>query len=234
MALEIYPVVHVKETSQAVEQSQAAFEAGADGVYLIDHTHSSPYTLVNSFNEVTLRNPHDFIGLNFLQHTAASISLSFLHKLKQKDVIAKYPDGLWSDDANEGKHRFTELRARYPELTRISYLGGIAFKGTRNFTDDPETAVAEAVRLESVVDVVTTSGKGTGRAPNPEKIRAMKFAIGNKKLAVASGISIENLTDYTANIDQLLVSTSIETKPHSGEFDQPRLKELVVAAHEAS
>lgn len=234
MALEIFPVVHVREINQAVEQSEAALEAGADGVYLIDHTHPSVHTLVNSFNEVALRNPHNFVGVNFLQHTAASISLSFLHKLKQRDGIVRYPDGLWSDNAGEGKYMFAELRAEHPELTNICYLGGVAFKGTRSFTDDPETAVAEAIRLEPYVDVVTTSGRGTGKAPNPEKIRAMKSIIGNKKLAVASGISLENLTDYAENIDQLLVSTSIETTPYSGEFDQTRLKELVNAAHEAS
>ena len=46
------------------------------------------------------------------------------------------------------------------------------------------------------MDVVTTSGPGTGKAAAPEKIRTIRQAIGDKPLAIASGVTPENVPDY--------------------------------------
>jgi len=55
-----------------------------------------------------------------------------------------------------------------------TYFGGIAFKYQMP-DPDPAGSAAIAVRL---MDVVTTSGTKTGSAPDIEKIRSMKEAIG--------------------------------------------------------
>jgi hypothetical protein len=227
MAVETFPVVHIHEVSQAVEQSGVAFEMGADGIYLIDHNNWPVEKLIDSFNEVSTLYPGKFVGLNFQQHRSAALSLEFLSQAVKSGEIARLPDGLWADDADEEKYAFLRLRAENATLANIRYLGGVAFKYTPSFTSDPKQSAAEAIRLEAFVDVVTTSGRGTGKAPSPEKIQAMKSAIGEKKLAVASGISLENFADYDGNFDQLLVSTSVEVEPYSGIFDPVRLKELI-------
>lgn len=233
MGIETFPVVHVHAVSQAVEQSGIAFDAGADGIYLIDHNNTTIDLLLSSFNEVASRYPQNFVGLNFLQHPSAAISLGFIAKSVGSGELAKLPDGLWMDDADPEKENFLRLRDEHPEFSGVLYLGGVAFKYTPSFTDSPEQAAAEAARLKPYVDVVTTSGKGTGKAPSPEKIHAMKTTIGDKKLAVASGISLENFSSYDGVFDQLLVSTSVEVKPYSGIFDPARLKDLVDLAHSA-
>jgi len=58
----------------------------------------------------------------------------------------------------------------------------------------------------------------------------MKNAIGSKKLAVASGISADNIASYSGLFDQLLVSTSIEVVPYSGIFEPDKLKQLIELA----
>lgn len=232
MAVEIFPVVHVNDISQAVEQSGMAFEMGANGVYLIDHHNSfSPEPLKTAFNKVATQYPDSFIGLNLLQHRSAARSLAFLHSRLHSGSLTRLPDGLWADVADREKQEFLDMRHEFDELANIRYLGGVAFKYTSTFTDDPERAAAEATRLAPFVDVVTTSGQETGMAPSSEKIQAMKAAIGSKPLAVASGISADNLADYNGNIDQLLVSSSIETRPYSGVFDPTKLRELIDVAH---
>ena len=60
----------------------------------------------------------------------------------------------------------------------------------------------------------------------------MKEIIGEQKLAIASGVSTNNLYQYDGNVDQILVSTSIETEPYSGVFIPKKLKELILKAHE--
>ena len=59
----------------------------------------------------------------------------------------------------------------------------------------------------------------------------MKHAV-SRDLAVASGISIENIADYQGIVDEVLVSSSVETAPYSGVFDPFRLHAFIRAAHE--
>ncbi len=59
------------------------------------------------------------------------------------------------------------------------------------------------------MDVVTTSGPGTGHAVHVDKIRAMKEALGQFPLAIASGITAENVQDYLPWSDCYLVATGI-------------------------
>lgn len=233
MSTEIFPVVHIQDAEQALDQSSMALEMGADGVYLIDHGGHPPADLIHAFNQVKEAHPERFVGINVLQSPSAAATLTLLLDISRKGDMVALPDGLWEDNAELDKDRVFELRALHPELTSIRYLGGVAFKYTPLFTEDPGLASQEARRLEPYVDVVTTSGAGTGKAPTPEKIRAMKAAIG-KKLAVASGISAQNFAQYDGSFDQLLVSTSVETEPYSGIFDPQKLQELIDVAHGSS
>lgn len=66
-----------------------------------------------------------------------------------------------------------------------------------------------AVRARAFKDVVTTSGAGTGIAASVEKIRRMKTALGDFPLAIASGITPENVVDYLPYSDCYLAATGI-------------------------
>lgn len=234
MAIEVFPVVHVREASQAVEQAQVAHEAGAAGVYLIDHiTPGEPKVLLDTFNTVSDALPDTFIGLNFLASPSPAYSFALARDVLGAKNLRRLPDAIWADDADRELAQgdpVKYLRDHFPELRGVRYLGGVAFKGTRHSTAHPVHAAAEARRLKDYVDVVTTSGPGTGIPPSPEKIRAMKVTIGQQQLAVASGISIENIEDFAGAFDQLLVATSIETEPYSGVFVPRRVEELVERA----
>lgn len=135
------------------------------------------------------------------------------------------------DDGAYAKEEAWRLRADSPELSRIRLLGGAAFKYTSGYTAEAGKAAFQAADLAPYVDVVTTSGEQTGAPPNPDKIRAMKAAVGDRPLAIASGVSVANIDDYRGAADQLLVASSIETAPYSGVFDPLRLQELVEYAH---
>jgi predicted TIM-barrel enzyme len=232
MSIEVYPVIHVKETQQAVDQADIAFEAGAAGVYLIDHeSGDSTDTLFSAFNEVVWRSPESFVGINLLQFRSGFSAFSHILESMDAGKMARLPNGIWVDDADRDHAKLTELRHEVAELDYVSYLGGVAFKYTKDYTDQPDRAAQLAVRLAPAVDVVTTSGPGTGFPPSPDKIMAMKQAIGDQKLAVASGIDSRNIADYQGVVDQLLVATSIETEPGSGIFIPAEIVRLVDAAN---
>jgi predicted TIM-barrel enzyme len=101
------------------------------------------------------------------------------------------------------------------------YFGGVAFKYQRHVE-----AVGHAARIASrYMDVVTTSGPGTGRAAEVEKIFTMKEALGDFTLAIASGITPENVTAYLPYADCFLVATGISHDFNN--LDPARTKTLV-------
>lgn len=78
------------------------------------------------------------------------------------------------------------------------------------------------------MDVVTTSGPATGQAADIAKIKTMRASLGKTPLAIASGISPENISLYLGVADCFLVATSLLI-PNTNEFDPYRLESLVKA-----
>ena len=120
--------------------------------------------------------------------------------------------GFWTDDA--------EYK---PFPTAGLWFGSVAFKYRALIAAHNYGAVArQAVAIG--VDVVTTSGPGTGRAPDVSKIQTMSEALGGHPLAIASGITPENVEAFLPFAQAYLVATGIERE--FGEFDAARVKAL--------
>lgn len=241
--MKISPVIHTRNPKQAIEQATVAFDAGSDGVFLINHGETKNrgdrvMDLLGQYSAVAERFKGKYIGLNYLVDPVSGYKIT--RRALELGLIPRVPDALWFDSAvgwadtpeerAEYLAKLDELRAS-PNLERIQLLGGVAFKYTQDYTPRPHKAARAARRLMSHVDVVTTSGAGTGHSPSPSKIRAMKRAIGEKKLAVASGVDAANLGSYGNDIDHVLVASSLETEPYSGIFIPSRVRELVRLAH---
>ena len=85
------------------------------------------------------------------------------------------------------------------------YFGGTCFKYQRQ-VDDVKTAANVATHF---MDVVTTSGPGTGLAATPEKVTLMKEGCGEAPLAIASGVTPENVAGFLPFVDCIIVATGI-------------------------
>lgn len=237
--MNVFPVVHVIDSLQAVEQTAVAMDAGSDGVFLIDHSHRGEDDLVKAFNAVTSSFPEAYVGLNFLSRSTAG-AFELVDDLIGSGKLHRAPNALWCDDAIEYAEDYTEaenylrslqaFRNNSPRLSGIKLLGGVAFKYTAGYTDVPKIAAHDAKAYAPFIDVITTSGEGTGHAPSPEKISAMKKVLGDQELAVASGIDASNLQEYGDSIDTVLIASSIETEPYSGIFDPSKIREFVALA----
>ena len=73
--------------------------------------------------------------------------------------------------------------------------------------------------------IPTTSGAVTVSAPDVSKIKVMGEFVGRENLAVASGITPENISLFIPFCENFLVSTGISKSFY--EFDLQRLKSLV-------
>ena len=232
--MKVFPVVHIQDTEQAREQTDIAFESGADGVYLISHSSGVSPAVLKAFEAVKKDHEDDYIGINLLAGRPDT-SFNIISRALAHEAIHTAPDALWVDEAThslEDIHALLDaniLRQSSAELKGVRFLGGVAFKYTRLYTDNPRHAASAAHMLQDYMDVVTTSGQGTGYAPSPAKIAAIKEVI-DKPLAVASGVSLQNIGDYGNNIDEVLVASSVETVPYSGIFDKSKLVEFIDTA----
>lgn len=201
----LLPVVHCLTSEQTKAQTAVAFENGADGVFLINQggLDARSVVLVASWLATT---GAPFVGVNLLGVPATSI------RQWTKGLAA-----VWSDSAGE----FAP-----PGLWERLFFGGVAFKYQAQPSDVGRAAKDAA---GAGVDVVTTSGPGTGEPPTVEKVRAMRQALGDHALAVASGITPENVGPFLPFVDAFLVATGIEQR--FGWFDPKRVRALADAIH---
>lgn len=212
----VLPVIHAECESQAITNVEIAREAGADGVFLINH--SMPWQdLLEVYWAVRERFDDWWIGVNCLG-------------LQSEKVFRELPahvNGAWVDNAKIDERATIQptadrinaarLKSKWPGL----YFGGVAFKYQRS-VDDLKAAATIAMNY---MDVVTTSGPGTGEAASVQKIRTMKAAMGEFPLAIASGITPENIGEYLGLADCYLVATGISKS--FTELDPLRTRALV-------
>ena len=212
----VLPVIHVESLEQALRNTLVAREAGADGVFLINHVMTDA-SLLAIHESVADAFPGGWVGVNCLGMSPEEVFAAVTPKVS----------GVWVDNAEIEEGQEEQPYAQRVAAVRQSrasdclYFGGVAFKYQRH-VDELETACRVAARW---MDVVTTSGPGTGEAAEIEKIRRMKLALGDSPLAIASGITPENVGDYLPHADAFLVATGISRS--FSELDPPRVRSLI-------
>jgi len=226
------PVVHVLDLEQTMRQLKIAFSSNADGVFLIGH--GIEYNeLFDIYSQVRDIYPLKWIGLNCLD-------------LEPLEMFLRIPpgvNGIWVDNAyineeldiNEQQYPLQVKNLIHKIKWKGLYFGGVAFKYQKRVDNIP-FATKIACRY---MDVITTSGNGTGISAEPEKIRIMSPIVQkyNKKLGIASGITINNIEDYKS-VNYYLVATGISkdfftfnpklVKELSDKINQNRLNNIKV------
>ena len=212
----ILPVIHVEDESQALRNVQLAFEAGSDGVFLINHAVSSE-SLLQIHSVVVEHFPDTWIGVNCLGNQPDDI-----FRMISEQVSGVWVDNAMIDEVSEQQPAAQGvLDTRKTSNCHALYFGGVAFKYQRHVDD----LAKASVRATDFMDVVTTSGPGTGQAAHIDKIRVMKKALNEFPLAIASGITPENIEDYLPYSDCYLVATGISKS--FTQLNAPLLKRLI-------
>lgn len=186
-----FAVIHVHNYKQALKNCDVAARAGFDGVFLISHGELR-------FNELAgllwpCRQLVPYVGVNFLDLPIPSIAIEYA-------LCGFY--GVWTDQT------FLADRPSFDERLGIEVFSGFAFKHQQQpaSTDDLISGAQEAILY---CDVLTTSGPATGQPASVEKLRTIRGAIGDHRLAVASGVTAENVRSFMPYVNDFLVATGI-------------------------
>lgn len=215
------PVIHCGTPFQTVRNVEIAIKAGADGVFLIDHTHST--SRLHAIYEIVREMfPELWIGLNFLGEYVANTF----------GLLEPGVNGLWADDQfiRESAARQEEAemisRAKQAGAPEVLFFGSVAFKYQPVVGD-----IAKVARLaQPYVDVLTTSGPGTGVAAEQSKVMTIREAVGDDfPVALASGVTSTNVAKYLPFVDCFLVSTGISIS--FNELNPEKTAELAQIIH---
>lgn len=209
----VFPVIHIRSDAgpltHALENAGMAFEAGADGVFLISMDgHDELLSYLG--REVKMRHEDKLVGLNYLT-------------LGAQQAIARSAsagmDMTWSDNAHT--HSSQPKEDAEPIAKALSYFkghrffGGVAFKYQRR---EPFPDLA-AIRAAELGFIPTTSGPGTGAAADLEKIIQMSKALDGGDLAIASGITPDNVLTFAPYLSHILVATGVSKNEHDFDFE---------------
>ncbi|MBE3112729.1 MAG: adenine phosphoribosyltransferase [Acidobacteria bacterium] len=222
----LLPVVHPISREAALEAICVAHTCGVKGVFLIDQGMSEREVLQLA-REVRDQYPSLWIGLNLLSRTAAKTLTTTYNR-------GWRVDGIWSDWAGIEENRVAGsshpvaeafLNARRNASWEGLYFGGVAFKYQREVA--PSDLAVAAEMSVPYMDVLCTSGPGTGHPADIEKVRALRAGLGDHAMALASGITPENVQSYMPYVQAFLVGTGIESQ--LGVFDPTKIEALMRA-----
>ncbi len=224
----VTPVIHVLSTAQALVNLETLRAAGCPGAFLINHDFGRE-AFLPILRDVRRAVPDLWLGVNFLAEDGR-VGFATLGALAIEGVVFQ---ALWADDACLDERQGDQPDAKAIADARAAsgwtglYFGGVAFKKQRPVA---EADLDRAAQLGADwLDVVTTSGLATGQAPDLAKIARFRAAIGDRPLALASGITPENAGQFACDVDCFLVATGIN---HPGDFyniDPARLAALLQA-----
>lgn len=223
----ITPVIHVQDAAQALRNLDVLEGQGCPGAFLINHDFPvAPFLPI--LREIRAARPDFWLGVNFLAQPG-NVAFPILGDLAREGVLF---DAYWADDGRIDER--VEVQAEAEEIARIRaesgwkglYLGGVAFKKQRPV---PEEKYADSAKLAlPYMDVVCTSGIATGHEADLSKIETFRAAIGDTPLALASGITPNNVHRYAPLVDMILVATGINYDNDFYNIDPARLAKLIV------
>jgi uncharacterized protein len=220
--------LHAHSKEQVLEEAKKILTPdGAHGVLIVNnggHVLSDEEIYPNLFDiaiDVKYKYPNYFIGVNPLDlSTLDALEASCASQIKNMELLQsdKIFDALWTDD---GGIRENENGAFLPENLQynlslraglqsfgIQYFGGVAFK----YRPQPQSLELVAKEAAKYFSVVVTSGLATGAPADVEKIKTIKDYIGPVPLALASGVTEENLQQYYKYVEVFIVGTSLQLK----------------------
>ncbi|MEP1355348.1 MAG: adenine phosphoribosyltransferase [Tateyamaria sp.] len=220
----VLPVIHVLDTPRTVRNVREVIGAGAAGCFLINHDFE-PESFLPIIRDVRAAYPSLWMGVNFLSVTG-KVAFPMLSELEREGMTV---DAYWADDARIDEHGENLEATEIAKIQKDSgwdglYFGGTCFKKQREI--EPALYNNAARHACHFMDVVTTSGVATGHEADLGKIDTFRDAIGDKALALASGITPENAANY-GDVDCFMVATGINEPGNFYDIDPARLDALM-------
>lgn len=217
----LYIVIHHDDDLLTIQQASiCAKTKGVHGIFLISHTGQNEEILKQA--EIV----HDLfptleIGVNFLGWSAYDAMKAFAPR--------QFIRNLWFDSVGVFNGQSSAIADQTSDALKHlnkwssnprQIFAGVDFK-YQVLDLDP---IASCKKLVELGFIPTTSGIATGFAPSKKKLENLSAVAGDNGLAVASGITPENISELAPYLNHILVSTGVST--NFFEIDEAKLVAL--------
>lgn len=210
----VLPVIHHLNYSTTIEQAWLAHQCGAHGVFLIAHD-GDDTALLAPARALRKVYPTWYLGMNLLS----------TNNLKAIEIAAgEGMDAIWMDNAgitSAGVSAYGQAITEKLNTTKLDSFAGVAFK-YQEHEANPAAAASIAV---SMGHIPTTSGTRTGSAPTLEKIISMHNVLNGGSMAIASGLTPDNVTHYKPYTSHMLVATGVASDSY--HLDKTKLERFL-------
>lgn len=223
--MRVIPVIHFLHARQALRNAELAAKHGCHGVFLIDMQGRQADAVRASALEIKRQLPELKLGINHL-------SLAPTAAVLLNDSIGL--DMTWTDQCLTHTEANAVTRQRLDFMTRTlatlphheAYVG-VAFKYQAP-EPNPGKAAADA---HAAGFIATTSGPATGQPIDLDKLREIRAALpAGASLAVASGVTPENVVQLRGLATHVLVATGINSITGDELIEESLLSELMAYA----
>lgn len=207
----VIPVIHHLDDATTLAEADLAFRCGADGVFLIAHG-AGDDVLPDLVKKIEKKHSNWFVGMNLLSEAP----LAAVERAINMGVAGVWLDklGVSSAGLNEEGEAIKKLHAQHPWL---KIFAAVASKN-QPFEIFPAQA-AEVARANKFIP--TASGAETAIAPSVKKISIMAEAT-QGQLAVAGGMTCENVPQFSPYLSWILVASGISRDAHHLDEDKTR------------
>lgn len=212
----LFAVIHSRERNEAHSNAELAIKCGMNGVFFISHGDITPEGVINLAK--LFQQEHDVaVGVNLLGENIQSA----ISEAQEAGL-----DMIWTDETPSDNDCRVIRGFRDMGLWKIKWYGGVAFK----YQPQPSDLTLAAKEAIGVIDMLTTSGVGTGYAPDIEKLKTLSEGFG-QRVAIASGASADNIAEMLPYVGDFLIATSISKDFYN--LDEDKCLALVNAARSA-
>ncbi len=224
----VYTVLHHLDRDTTLTQAEVALTGGADGIFLISHA-GEDAPLAGIARELrnlwaaraTAAGGRPLVGLCLLTVPPASA----LAAAAEAGAGALWvgASGISAAGVAPDGQALAQAMRRH---IGVDVFAGVAFKHQAEEPDPPAAArIARSLGM-----IPTTSGAATGAPPALAKIAAMSSAVAGR-LAIASGMNLENVSRFAPLLSHILVSTGVSRGAHT--IDLEKLRAFVTTVRHA-
>jgi len=214
----VLPAIHARTSKQVIENLKIVEWEWADGFFLVNNKISSP-ELLNIYRDIQWKFDSLFHWINDLW---VSPDQTFL------DTAECRTDWIWVDNPRiQAVNGIDETdvieQAKQTVNRKWLYFWWVAFKYQKAI---PEKELPHAIDQAKLhMDVLTTSGSATWNAANIDEIKKFHAHAWWFPIALASGITPDNIWSYAPYIDVSIVATWISQDFFN--LDRNKLKKLI-------
>lgn len=220
--MKIFPILHFLDRATTLWQVSVARRCGAAGVFLLCSESDDANDIVDVAWKTKQLNPSFAVGIKLPSFTPLQAA---------ERALEAGLDMVWTDDMGVSSTGFTAAGMRMAEFaTQHPGLALFASVALAHQPVDPAPGLAAQNALTAGFVPTTTTAATVEAYPNLAQLKAMSKAT-RGTLAVASGITADNVAACAPYVSHILVSSGIFSDQY--HIDQYKLEQLLRCARRA-